>query len=236
MITLQYFSFIYVLNFGLTFPFVLSTMISLHVHQISKKFGQNLVWQNISFVHKQGVLGIEGPNGSGKSTLLKCLAGLLAPSSGNITWKNNEQELDLNTIKQNIGYAAPYISLYRELSIMENLHFLSKLRKTPADQTLLKQLLKQVELDHVAERPYGNLSTGQQQRSRLAAALFNDPPILMLDEPGSNLDEQGRTVISDIVAQARNENKLVLLASNNKNELALCDRLHSVENEAIVNS
>ena len=234
MITLQYFTFIDVFDFGLTFPFVLSTMITLHVHQISKKFGQNLVWQNISFVHEKGVLGIEGPNGSGKSTLLKCLAGLLAPSSGSITWKNKNKELELNTIKQNIGYAAPYISLYRELSIMENLHFLSKLRKAPADQKSFRQLLKKVELDHVPDRPYGNLSTGQQQRSRLAAALFSDSPVIMLDEPGSNLDEQGRALISDIIAQARDKKKLVLLASNNHDELDLCDRIFSVKQQKVV--
>lgn len=211
-------------------------MISLHVHQLSKKFGQNLVWQNLSFRHEEGVLGIEGPNGSGKSTLLQCLAGLLAPSSGRITWQNNGQQLEINAVKQNIGYAAPYISLYRELSIIENLDFLSKLRKTETDQQYQKLLLKRVELNRVSDRPYGNLSTGQQQRARLAAALFTNPPILLLDEPGSNLDEQGRTLIADIVAQAKNDKKLVILASNNKNELDLCDRTFSVHKEKVVSS
>lgn len=211
-------------------------MISLHVHQLSKKFGQNLVWQNLSFRHEEGVLGIEGPNGSGKSTLLQCLAGLLAPSSGRITWQNNGQQLEINAVKQNIGYAAPYISLYRELSIIENLDFLSKLRKTETDQQYQKLLLKRVELNRVSDRPYGNLSTGQQQRARLAAALFTNPPILLLDEPGSNLDEQGRTLIADIVARAKNDKKLVILASNNKNELDLCDRTFSVHKEKVVSS
>lgn len=211
-------------------------MISLHVHQLSKKFGRNLVWQNLSFEHEEGVLGIEGPNGSGKSTLLQCLAGLLAPSSGSISWQNSGREMKLNAIKQNIGYAAPYISLYRELSIIENLDFLSKLRKTKTDQQYQNRLLERVELDHVSDRPFGNLSTGQQQRARLAAALFTNPPILLLDEPGSNLDEQGRTLITDMVAQAKNDKKLVILASNHKDELDLCDRIFSVKQEKVVSS
>ena len=223
-------------NFAFSCAFVLSTMISLHVHQLSKKFGQNLVWQNLSFQHEEGVLGIEGPNGSGKSTLLQCLAGLLAPSSGSISWQNSGREMKLNAIKQNIGYAAPYISLYRELSIIENLEFLSKLRKTKTDRQYQNRLLERVELDHVSDRPFGNLSTGQQQRARLAAALFTDPPILLLDEPGSNLDEQGRTLITDIVAQAKDEKKMVILASNNPGELGLCDRIFSVKQEKVVGS
>ncbi len=211
-------------------------MISLHVEQLSKYFGKNLVWQNISFDHERGVLGIEGPNGSGKSTLLKCLTGLLSPSSGTVSWQNCGQELTIEAVKHHIGYAAPYISLYRELSIIENLEFLSKLRKIEIKGGILQQLLKRVELDHTSDKPYGNLSTGQQQRARLAAALFTDPPVLMLDEPGSNLDEQGRSLISDIVARARDEKKLVVLASNNPDELDLCDRIFSVTQEKAVSS
>jgi len=211
-------------------------MISLHVEQLSKYFGKNLVWQNISFDHQRGVLGIEGPNGSGKSTLLKCLSGLLAPSSGTVSWQNCGQQLKIQAVKHNIGYAAPYISLYRELSIIENLQFLSKLRKIEIKDSLLQQLMKRVDLDHTSDKPYGNLSTGQQQRARLAAALFTDPPVLMLDEPGSNLDEQGRTLISDIVARAKDEKKLVVLASNNPDELALCDRIFSVTQEKVISS
>lgn len=210
--------------------------LSLHVEQLSKKFGQNLVWQNLSFNHEQGVLGIEGPNGSGKSTLLKCVAGLLSPTSGNIQWKNGDRVIEINAIKQHIGYAAPYISLYRELSIIENLSFLSKLRKVTVDPNIYRDLLVRTELSHVSEKPYGNLSTGQQQRARLAAALLADSPILLLDEPGSNLDEQGRTLIKDIVARARDEKKLVILASNNKEELALCDRIFSVQQEKVIHT
>lgn len=222
-------------HLGFNLPFVLSIMISLHVQQLSKNFGQNRVLQNISFHHDKGVLGIAGPNGSGKSTLLKCISGLLRPGSGSITWKSDQQVIGANAIKQKLGYAAPYISLYRELSVIENLRFLSKLRKAKPDHSSAKQLLARLELDHIAEKPYGTLSTGQQQRARLAAALFIGPDILLLDEPGSNLDEQGRILIKNIVARAKEEQKLVILASNSQEELALCDRIFSVKKEEVIN-
>lgn len=211
-------------------------MVSLHVKDLSKKFGQNRVWHNLSFQHEQGVLGIAGPNGSGKSTLLQCIAGLLRPSSGTIAWKDGREVLKIEALKDILGYAAPYISLYRELSTIENIQFLSNLRKIPTDHSAIEELLGRVELRTVAEKPYGTLSTGQQQRARLAAALFSEPKILLLDEPGTNLDEQGRALIGNIVNQAKNEQRLVILASNREEELALCDRVFSIQEESVLNS
>lgn len=211
-------------------------MISLHVKDLSKQFGNNPVLKKVSFHHTEGVLGIEGPNGSGKSTLLKCISGLLRPGSGTISWKDGETEISLEAMKKRMGFAAPYISLYGELTVSENLAFLSKLRKAKLKHTVTEQLLTELELQQAAEKAYGSLSTGQQQRARLAAALFHDPEVLLLDEPGSNLDEQGRAVIKDIVDKARREKKLVILASNSPQELNLCDQTFSVQNEHTVTS
>lgn len=216
-------------DFAFDAPFVLSHMISVEVRQLSKIFGRKKVWHNISFSHNEGVLGIAGPNGSGKSTLLKCLAGLLKPTTGEISWKNNQQELSTEELKYKMGFAAPYISLYHELSVPENLRFLSQLRKQPPKATYHDELLARVGLGKLDGQHYGTLSTGQQQRARLAAALFSDPDVLMLDEPGSNLDEGGRALVSDIIDRARDEHKLVILASNSETEIALCDRVVSVQ-------
>lgn len=211
-------------------------MISLHVKDLSKQYGRNPVLKKVSFHHTEGVLGIEGPNGSGKSTLLKCISGLLRPGSGTISWKEGETEISLESLKMRMGYAAPYISLYGELTVSENLAFLSKLRKSELNNSAVKQLLTELELQQAAEKSYGSLSTGQQQRARLAAALFHNPEVLLLDEPGSNLDEQGRSVIKDIVDKARRDKKLVILASNSPEELNLCDQIFSVRYEHTVTS
>lgn len=211
-------------------------MISLHVNKLSKQFGNNPVLKKLSFDHTEGVLGIEGPNGSGKSTLLKCISGLLRPGSGTVSWKDGAAEITMEAIKKRMGFAAPYISLYGELTVYENLTFLAKLRKADINHSAIEQLLTELELIESAEKSYGSLSTGQQQRARLAAALFHDPEVLLLDEPGSNLDEQGRTVIKDIVDKARQGKKLVILASNIPDELVLCDRVFSVRSGHTVTS
>ena len=203
-------------------------MISIEAAQLSKRFGPKVVLQELTFSHDKGILGIRGPNGSGKSTLLQCLAGLLRPSSGKITWSIDEQTIPRQEITGYLGYAAPYISLYAELNIVENLQFLSRIRKKPLETVALNDILETVELDHVREEPYQNLSTGQQQRARLASALFMNPKVLFLDEPGSNLDEKGKNVVRNILDNARNDQKLVVLASNNRDELQQCDRLLSV--------
>ncbi|MDR9417943.1 ATP-binding cassette domain-containing protein [Gracilimonas sp.] len=200
-------------------------MISLQVTNLTKKFNRHTVFKELNFEHESGVLGIAGSNGSGKSTLLKCLAYLLKPNKGEITWKNLDDEMDQKQVKAHIGYTAPYISLYDELSVFENLVFLLEVGGEKADEEILHPLLDRVQIPHLKDQMYGSLSTGQKQRAKLAAALVRDPDILMLDEPGSNLDKHGHELVSSIVKKAREENKLVFLASNDPNEISLCDEV-----------
>lgn len=195
----------------------------LHVTSLSKRIGSKLILDDISFFHKGGVLGIAGPNGSGKSTLLKCLSGLMRPSSGSIEWQQNGKRKEASHIKPRLGYAAPYISHYAELTTRENLMFISNLRNLESAERKVDDLLEKTEIAHRAHVRFGSLSSGQQQRVRIASVLLHDPEILFLDEPGTNLDETGHHIIKDIVDQAREQKKLVLLASNSSSEINLCD-------------
>lgn len=209
-------------------------MITLSIKQLKKSFGPNIIFSDVSFDHQSKTLGVSGSNGSGKSTFLKCLSGLLAPSRGIIQWKYNGTILKSTALKQKLGYAAPYINLYDELSCAENLHFISKMRHQHAVQTSINSWISKVGLDAVSDQPFGKLSTGQQQRLRLASALFYDPDILLLDEPGSNLDESGRHLIQEITNTYNTPQKLLIIASNNPDELNLCDQVYSIEEESFV--
>ena len=208
-------------------------MMQLEVNGVGKRFGTKQIFTDISFRHAEGVLGIAGSNGSGKSTLMKCLAGLLTPTNGSIIWNSPdlEEPLGNEALLARIGFVAPYVNLYSELTARENLEFLADLRgiRPIAYQT---ELFHRLGLDRLLDIPYGKLSTGQQQRIKLASALFYEPDVLFLDEPGSNLDKAGRDVIEQIVATWRESGRLVILASNSKPELALCDRTISVESDA----
>ncbi len=173
-------------------------------------------------------MGIGGPNGSGKSTLMKCLSGLMKPSSGKVKWTNHEQQ-ENRTIWQQLGYAAPYISHYPELTARENLLFLANIRNLPRPDERADELLAQTGIDHRAHVRYGSLSSGQQQRVRLASALLHQPEILFLDEPGTNLDESGQKMVKDLIDQARSNGNLILLASNAQEELNWCDEVYRLD-------
>lgn len=209
-------------------------MIKLEVTNLKKTYGTHTVFSEVSLEKSGGSLGIAGPNGSGKSTFLKCLGGLLRPTSGKIHWRRNEKLFSSHQFSRKLGYAAPYINLYDELTCRENLHFLRKVRHETNREPNIVRWLDRCGLRHVADQPFGTLSTGQQQRLRLASALFHDPDILLLDEPGSNLDEAGRGVISDIATEFENSEKLLIIASNDTQELKLCERIFSIEQEKTV--
>lgn len=200
-------------------------MISVQVNNLTKKYNQHTIFSELNFEHEKGVLGISGENGSGKSTLMKCLVYLLRPNAGSISWKNGPKLMGQKQVKAQVGYLAPYINLYSELSVLENLRFLIEAGGIKADEDQLSGLLGKMEIIHLKDQLFGKLSTGQQQRAKLAAALVRDPQILLLDEPGSNLDKKGHELVTRIVREASEAEKLVFIASNDPAEIALCDEV-----------
>jgi ABC-type multidrug transport system ATPase subunit len=200
-------------------------MISLQVDDLTKKFNRHTIFSSLSFEHENGILGISGANGSGKSTLMKCLAFLLRPTSGSILWKEDEHLMNQKELKAKIGFTAPYINLYAELSVTENLRFLIEAGGNTAHENDLTELLERIQITHLKDQLYGSLSTGQQQRAKLASALVRDPQVLMLDEPGSNLDEKGHELVTRIVREASEAGKLIFIASNDPTEIALCNEV-----------
>jgi ABC-type multidrug transport system ATPase subunit len=205
-------------------------MISLNTHSLSKRYGNNLVINGLSFEAEAPVIGIAGENGSGKSTLLKCLAGLLKPTSGSVIWKINGKVLKLQELKKTLGFLAPYVLLYEELTVFENLEFIMKLRNQK-NAGNIEELLISLDASSFIHSPFGSLSTGQQQRAKLAAALVHRPQILILDEPGSNLDQKGKKSVENIIEQYRSKETMIFIASNLKHELDLCNQVVVLNNK-----
>ncbi len=208
-------------------------MTSITVTSLTKRFGSKLVLDAVSFRANSGILGVAGPNGSGKTTLMRCLAGLMRPGKGQIVWQQDETVIDREHLRGFLGFAGPWLQLYRELSCLENLEFLGRLHALPRPSERAALVLEQVGLDAMASQPYGKLSSGQQQRMKLATALVHEPPALLLDEPGSNLDEAGRAAVREIVRQWSTPGRLLIIASNDADELALCDSVFSLENKLL---
>ena len=199
-------------------------MIRLELKNLSKRYGSHTVIRDLSGVYTTDVLGIAGSNGAGKSTLLQSIAGLLKPTLGSVEWQRSNQTIDAEALRENLGFAAPYVQLYEELTVLENLTFLKDLHP-PNSTADPDELIRQFQADPFRDDLYGELSTGQQQRVKFAAASINQPEILCLDEPGSNLDTSGLELIRQWLDQIKDKNGMVILASNQQDELDLCSEI-----------
>lgn len=204
-------------------------MISLTVSNLGKNYGQNTVFRNLSFTCNSQVTGIAGSNGAGKSTLLQCLAGLLKPSDGTINWFLDKNEIDIKKLNRTLGFTAPYVELYEGLSVVENMQFLLDLDREQKNNVDVGGHLQRFDASSFSEKNYGELSTGQRQRVKLAASCLHQPSILCLDEPGSNLDSHGKKLVRETVEQFRKDGKMVLLASNLEEEIELCDEIINLD-------
>lgn len=197
-------------------------MIKLSIRNLSKNYSNNEVFRDLNVKHNGGKMGIAGSNGAGKSTLLRCLSGLISPSSGTIVWSINAGNYPPTEISSFLGFAAPYVELYEELTARENLDFIKNLRShQPCDN--IPDLIIRFEIERFADSLYGKLSSGQQQRVKLAAAVIHRPSILCLDEPGTNLDEDGHAIVKRMADHCVDNGGIVILASNQPHELQLCD-------------
>jgi heme exporter protein A len=171
---------------------------SLRFERLRRGFGRLPVLEHVSGgVDAGGILLVTGSNGSGKSTLLRCLAGLLAPEEGTIEFHEDDRRLDNAERRLRVGYVAPDLSFYEELTTGENLTFFARLRGAPA--TRVPALLSRVGLP--IDRQAGALSSGMRQRLRWAWAILHRPRLLLLDEPFQNLDAPGEALARDLLAE-----------------------------------
>jgi len=191
----------------------------IELRRVGKVFNDRPVLRGISAsVCSPGAWTILGPNGSGKSTLLRIIAGLLTPTDGEVLYLRNGERLNAQQRRQAVGMVAPDIALYRPLTALENLRFLARARGMHLRSPQLLELLEQVQLRQRAHDPVATFSTGMVQRLKLLTALVHRPPVLLLDEPGSNLDEAGMEFIRLIVREQA-KHGIVIVATNDTREM-----------------
>jgi heme exporter protein A len=196
---------------------------------ISKKFNRRPVFKDISFTVEPGeVFGITGRNGSGKSTLLRIVGGLLSPSSGSMHFVNGREDVSPEDLHRHIGYVAPYLTLYEEFSAEENIALYARIRGLDYSKSEAHGLLERVGLPVDRKDPIRGFSSGMKQRMRIVFAILHQPPLLLLDEPITNLDAQGMAMVYAVVAEFRVRGT-VIIATNDAEDIARCDRSISVE-------
>ncbi len=185
---------------------------------LARKFGRNTLFKDICLSLSTGEsLSITGPNGSGKSTLLKILAGLQNPTAGNIGLASNGPIARMEW-HAHIGYTGPLVNPYDDLTGWENISFAAR-RADAATRAVL--LLDRFNLDRHRDKKVKHYSSGMKQRLRLILAVLNDPPILMLDEAGTNLDTGGTALLHSYLESVQEE-KIIILATNDTQEEKLC--------------
>lgn len=204
---------------------ILTETPKIHINDASKKYINEWVFRNLELTFHNSRYAIIGPNGSGKSTLLQCLSGLVPISKGTISYEINSKEVDVNDIYKHISFVSPALELIEEFTLHEIFEFHKNFKKLHVQTSaefaeaifLTKSLHKQVK----------NFSSGMKQRVKLGLAFFSDSSILLFDEPTTNLDENGCNWYASQCENIGLE-KLVIVASNQKQEYEFCDALINV--------
>ena len=189
---------------------------------VSLSFGDKAVFDNVSCELSAGkITSIVGANGSGKSTFLKLAGQFIKPSSGRIGTRSKDQGTSIDHIafRKRVAAVAPNMNLYSELTAVENITFFSGLRDIDLKPSDIDTLFKRVGLN-LSDRNQliSSYSTGMIQRLKFAILLAVEADVWLLDEPGSNLDEIGKAMILNEVKRAAGDGKLILMATNDRDE------------------
>jgi len=190
---------------------------------IGKRYLYEWIFKKIN-VHfqPQHRYAILGNNGSGKSTFLKIIAGHLSPSKGTIEHHYGKQAIDKEKLYQQISFAAPYIDLIEEFTLLEAIRFHQRFKNFRKNLTP-DEFLQLIQLSDAKNKEIRFFSSGMKQRLKLGLAICSDTSLLLLDEPTSNLDEASIAWYQAFLNQFT-DNRLVIIASNEKRDIEHCTK------------
>ena len=205
-----------------------STAIAISATGLTRKFGSLIAVNEVDLEIPAGTIyGFLGPNGSGKSTTIRMLCGLLTPSAGTATVLGMDTVKESEALKQHIGYMTQRFALFEDLTVRENLRFISEVYALPRAKRRARvdQLLEEFSLVAQVKQRAGTLSGGQKQRLALAAATLHEPKILFLDEPTSAVDPQNRRDFWEKLFEMAERGTTILVSTHYMDEAARCHRL-----------
>lgn len=202
----------------------------LLVNDISKSIGGKAVLSNVSLCLESGnVYGFSGRNGSGKTMLFRALSGLMKTDSGTVVWDGRTVGKDFSVLP-GLGIVLENAALFPDLTGMQNLMYLAGLTRRIGRREI-EDAMARAGLDPADKRTYRKYSLGMKQRLAVAQAVMEKPDVLMLDEPTNGLDDAGVEKIRQIILEEKERGALILLASHNKEDMALlADTLYRMEN------
>lgn len=197
-----------------------------------KRFNRDWIFRHFNYEFQADrSYAIIGPNGSGKSTLLQVLSGGMMLSQGKCQWaigngqlamENKSSQIETENIYKHISICAPYLEVVEEMTIKEFFEFHHHFKPLLSSITI-SEIIERIGLKDAIDKQIRNYSSGMKQRVKLAQAIYSDVPIVLLDEPCTNLDESGIELYHDLVKEYC-LNRLLIVSSNDKVEYEFCDK------------
>ena len=202
-------------------------MIKVKLTNTGKRFNREWIFRHINYEFVAGKqYAITGANGSGKSTLLQVIAGSLNYNEGSVEFSINDLQCPAEDHYTYTSFAAPYLELIEEMTTLEFLTFHRAFKPLTLSN---EALLKIVQLQNAANKEIRYFSSGMKQRLKLAQAFFSANPLLLLDEPTTNLDAEGIALYHQLIREYGAQ-KLVIISSNDKQEYDFCEKVIEMAN------
>ncbi|HSU52081.1 MAG TPA: ATP-binding cassette domain-containing protein [Segetibacter sp.] len=200
---------------------------TIQLSNAGKRYNRDWIFRNASLTFlPHHTYAITGSNGTGKSTLLQAIAGSLAISEGQVSWQIKGSEIDSNLVYNHLSIAAPYVEVIEEMTAFEFLEFHQKFKPLIASVSI-KEMLSLLGLEKAANKQIRYYSSGMKQRIKLAQAIFSDVPLMLLDEPCTNLDTAGFELYNTLINKY-GHNKTIIVSSNDINEYSFCENVINI--------
>ncbi|HSS93182.1 MAG TPA: ATP-binding cassette domain-containing protein [Candidatus Dormibacteraeota bacterium] len=210
------------------------------VERLEKTLGKNNVLRGISFQARSGeIFGLLGPNGAGKTTTLRIICTLLSPDSGTVEVLGFDTRKAPEEVRRRIGVVTADIGVYPRLSARENITYFAQLSGVQGTEVTRRvdTVIERLDIDSFADQRAESLSSGQKQKVAIARAIVHDPPVLMFDEPTSNLDVLASREVREFMVESKGRGKCVIFSTHVMHDAErLCDRITILHEGQVVAS
>jgi ABC-type multidrug transport system ATPase subunit len=204
-----------------------ATLSGIVLQDAGKRYNREWIFRHVNIqFHPGTAYAITGPNGSGKSTLLQAIATSLQPSEGKVEYHSDKRIVDPEEVYPFLSIVAPYLELIEEMTARELLQF-HRCFKPLLPSVTIEEILTTCGLANAMDKQIRYYSSGMKQRVKLAQAVFSDVPVLLLDEPCTNLDQTGYALYHQLIEKYCGS-KLIIVSSNDVHEMDFCSEKISI--------